>query len=144
MELLRVTRQIPNPTNSRCTAVNVSASGGLRTLDPPYLTSPRYKILLAPLQTSATRSLKTFFVQFVRCEHAVILATSPSVPAFSVGRSTQNCVCVCVRVGLASRVACAQPSHCLVHSGRPPAQSTLGDVAARSRSRDDFAPDLDV
>ena len=34
MELLRITRQIPYPTNSLCTAVNVSASGGLRTLDP--------------------------------------------------------------------------------------------------------------
>ena len=26
--------KIPNPTNSLCTVVNVSASGGLRTLDP--------------------------------------------------------------------------------------------------------------
>jgi len=33
---------VPNPTNSLCTAVKVSASGGLRTPDPPidpYLTS---------------------------------------------------------------------------------------------------------
>ena len=29
-----VSRQMPNPTNSLCTAVNASASGGLRTLDP--------------------------------------------------------------------------------------------------------------
>jgi len=36
MELLRITRQIQNPTHSLCTAVNVSASGGLRTLDPPH------------------------------------------------------------------------------------------------------------
>jgi len=34
MELLRITRQIPNPTNSLCTAVNMSASGGHRTLHP--------------------------------------------------------------------------------------------------------------
>jgi len=34
VELLRITRQISNPTNSLCTAVNVSASEGLRTLDP--------------------------------------------------------------------------------------------------------------
>jgi len=34
---------VPNPTNSLCTAVNVSASGGLRTLRPPidpHFTSP--------------------------------------------------------------------------------------------------------
>ena len=45
---------VSNPTNSRCTAVNVSASGGLRTLAPlrtPHF-PPRYKILAAPLHAS--------------------------------------------------------------------------------------------
>jgi len=52
MELLHMTRQLPNPTNSLCTAVNVSASRGLRTLDPLQThtsLSPCYKILTALL-----------------------------------------------------------------------------------------------
>jgi len=44
----KIGKQLPNPTNSLCTVVNVSASGGLRTLDllpipqfpPPLLQNP--------------------------------------------------------------------------------------------------------
>ena len=40
----KIGKQLPNPTNSLCTAVNVSASGGLRTLDP--LLMPHFPPLL--------------------------------------------------------------------------------------------------
>ena len=37
---------VPNPTNSLCTAVNVSASGGLRTLDPLTKSWRRHLLIL--------------------------------------------------------------------------------------------------
>ena len=80
---------VPNTTNSLCTAVNVSASGGLCTLDPlyrpiPHFPPPCYKILAAPLPVHTARLDATrLFCRVAdvnRASLAVARATPPQRP----------------------------------------------------------------